>query len=218
MDDEELEPLFDYHRVQPYNAIILDDDSPDSSPVANAKKRKIDTSVDEEKQDNKDVIQVIDCEEKEEEDWLKLPPKISADTVKKRENSTIKEIRLKKQELASLAESAKHVLRDVEDSVKRDLSTSLQSSEGSVAEQQTKPCSERAKIIICIQDKDGSKQFRVFMDDKFERLFKLYADKAKLNLQNLIFRFDGDKISPTATPHSLGMEDDDIVEVHVKPS
>lgn len=71
--------------------------------------------------------------------------------------------RLKKQELAFLAESAKEVLRDVEDSVKRDLSTSLQSSEGSVAEQQTKPCSERAKIIICIQDKDGSKQFRVFM-------------------------------------------------------
>ncbi|XP_031099559.1 uncharacterized protein LOC116003776 [Ipomoea triloba] len=218
MDDEELEPLFDYHRVQPYNAIFLDDDSPDSSPVANAKKRKIDTSVDEEKQDNKDVIQVIDCEEKEEEDWLKLPTKISADTVKMRENSTIREIRLKKQELASLAESAKDVLRDVEDSVKRDLSTSLQSSEGSVAVQQTKPCSERAKIIICFQDKDGAKQFLVFMDDKFERLFKLYADKAKLNLQNLIFRFDGDRISPTETPHSLGMEDNDIVEVHVKPS
>lgn len=46
----------------------------------------------------------------------------------------------------------------------------------------------------------------------------MYADKVKLDIQNLVFRFDGDKISPTATPDGLGMEDDDIIEVHVKSS
>lgn len=46
----------------------------------------------------------------------------------------------------------------------------------------------------------------------------MYAEKAKLELQSLVFSFDGDKISPTATPDGLGMEDDDIIEVHVKSS
>lgn len=38
----------------------------------------------------------------------------------------------------------------------------------------------------------------------------------KLDLQNLVFSFDGDKISPTTTPGGLGMEDNDIVEVYFK--
>lgn len=45
----------------------------------------------------------------------------------------------------------------------------------------------------------------------------MFADKVKLELQNLVFCFDGDKINPNATPSSLGMEDDDIIEVHEKP-
>lgn len=53
-------------------------------------------------------------------------------------------------------------------------------------------------------------------DDKFERLFKLYAEKVQVKLDNLVFSFDGDKISTNATPDSLGLEDDDIIEVHVK--
>ena len=46
----------------------------------------------------------------------------------------------------------------------------------------------------------------------------MYADKVKLDIQNVVFCFDGDKISPAATPNGLGMEDDDIIEVHVKSS
>lgn len=46
----------------------------------------------------------------------------------------------------------------------------------------------------------------------------MYADKVKLGIQSLVFSFDGDKINPTATPDDLGMEDDDIIEVHVKKS
>ena len=46
----------------------------------------------------------------------------------------------------------------------------------------------------------------------------MYADKVKLDLQNLVFTFDGDKIGPTATPGSLGMDDEDMIEVHEKKS
>ncbi|XP_015067576.1 uncharacterized protein LOC107012289 isoform X2 [Solanum pennellii] len=218
--NEELEPLFDYRRVQPFNtpfnAVCLDDDTPDSSPVISKKRKMIDST----KKDKNEAVQIIDCEEKEE-DWLPPSPSISAHTSSLLEDSTIKEIRLKKKELASFAQSAKDELRDVEESVKRDLSASLHSLQDSVADIPSKPSktsTDRVKMVISIQDKDGMKQFRVYADDKFERLFKSFADKVKLELQNLVFCFDGDKINPNATPSSLGMEDDDIIEVHEKPS
>lgn len=53
-------------------------------------------------------------------------------------------------------------------------------------------------------------------DDKFERLFKMYAEKSKLNMEGLVFSFDGEKISPQATPKNLGMEDGDMIEVNAK--
>lgn len=70
--------------------------------------------------------------------------------------------RLKKKELASFAQSAKDGLRDVEESVKRDLSASLHSLQDSVAEMPSKPSTERAKMVISIQDKSGTKQFRIY--------------------------------------------------------
>ena len=44
----------------------------------------------------------------------------------------------------------------------------------------------------------------------------MYADKVNLDQQNLVFCFDGDKIGPEATPASLEMEDNDIIEAHTK--
>lgn len=55
-------------------------------------------------------------------------------------------------------------------------------------------------------------------DDKFERLFKMYADRTKLDVKRLVFSFDGDKVNPSQTPETLGMEENDIIEVHVKSS
>ena len=55
-----------------------------------------------------------------------------------------------------------------------------------------------------------------WQDEKFERLFKRYAVKAKLQIESLVFMFDGDKINLTATPDSLGMDDEDIIEVLAK--
>lgn len=219
--NEEFEPLFDYTRIQPTGVICLDDD--DETPVLGPKKRKISDAAEEKKEhdvSSKDV-KAIDCDGKEddEEDWLPPPPK-NLDNASRNldEDSTLKALRLKKQELASFAQSADEVVRAVEESVRKDLNASLQSSPESVAKKPVEPHHERAKLVIGIQDKDGLKHFRVYMDDKFERLFKLYADKTKLDVKNLVFCFDGDKINPAATPDSLEMEDNDIIEVHVKSS
>lgn len=220
---EELEPLFDYSRVQPLNFVCIDDDFSDSSPASSPKRRKTSGPAEESK---RNVVDVIDCEKKDEEDWLPPPPQVSGHSKKLvEEDSTIKEWRLKKQELLLFAQSAKDLLKDVEESAKRELRAiegsakrELNGAFGAVAKSQKAASSERPKIVITVQDKDGEKQFRIFRDDKFERLFKLYGDKVKLGIKGLIFSFDGVKVSPTESPDGLGMEDDDIIEVHVKSS
>uniref|UniRef100_A0A251RVR2 Putative rad60/SUMO-like domain, Ubiquitin-related domain protein n=1 Tax=Helianthus annuus TaxID=4232 RepID=A0A251RVR2_HELAN len=127
-------------------------------------------------------------------------------------------LKLKKQELLSFTESAKDIVQTIEETVKRDLNTSLNSEFESPVEKPSKPAVERPKIVISIQDKEGLKQFQTYKDDRFERLFKMYVDKVKNKAENLVFCFDGDKVGPTATPISLELEDDDIIEVHVKSS
>ncbi|KAG2700834.1 hypothetical protein I3760_06G016000 [Carya illinoinensis] len=210
---EEFEPLFDYSRVQPLNFVCLeDDDDADASPTFFPKRRKIsEPVVVEDVEENAKVLQIGDSDKKDDLDWLAPPPKVSRDIQKiVGEDSTITKLRLKKQELVSFAQSAEDLLRE--------LRNSRQSSLEPVSDEPSKPSCERVKIVISIQDKDGLKQFRIYMDDNFERLFKMYADRVKLNIQKLAFSFDGDKISPTATPDGLGMEDNDIIEVHVKSS
>jgi hypothetical protein len=56
----------------------------------------------------------------------------------------------------------------------------------------------------------------VLQDDKFKKFFKVYAKKAKLNLSDLTFVFDGDKIDPSSTPEDLDLLDDDMIEVSRK--
>ncbi|KAK3189376.1 hypothetical protein Dsin_028937 [Dipteronia sinensis] len=218
-ETEDLEPLFDYRRVQPHVIYLNDDKSPASTP----KRRKTSkTHVGKKVEGEKKEIAVVNCDE--EEDWLPPPPKVLVGVQNQLdEDSTIKEMRLKKQELLSVVNSsAEDVLREMDESAKRKSGSSLQASLetllAAVAEQPSKPPCERLKIVIQVQDKDGTKQFRMYMDDKLERLFKMYADKVKLDLQNLVFTFDGDKIGPTATPGSLGMDDEDMIEVHEKRS
>ncbi|KAM7270814.1 hypothetical protein ACFE04_030028 [Oxalis oulophora] len=219
---DDFEPLFDYHRVQPVHVVCLDDDDDSDSPVtAPAKRRKNSiTAIGKDDDDDFAITKVVKCIGKEaDDDWLPPPPKIlKGDLSKIGEDSTIKQLRLKKKELASsLAESADDVLQAVEDSVKRKMSkeNSLQATLDKAPEKPSKPICERASLVICFQGKDGTKQYRFCMDEKFERIFKVYAEKVKLDPQSLMFCFDGEKISPTTTPDKLGMEDEDIIEVHV---
>ncbi|GLU04691.1 hypothetical protein SLE2022_218270 [Rubroshorea leprosula] len=201
---DDLEPLFDYRRVQPRDLVSIDDDDSDTSPDPSPKRKKVSDAAVKTVDEEVEVIKVVDCEE----DWLPpppAPPKVSAGVQNKLgEDSTIKELRRKKEELVSLVSFGKDLFQEVEKRPEAE------------TEQLSNPHCERAKIVISIQDKDGIKQFRIYVDDKFERLFKMYADKVKLDVQSLVFSFDGDKIGPAATPNDLGMEDNDIIEVHLK--
>jgi hypothetical protein len=69
---------------------------------------------------------------------------------------------LKKKELASFAESAKELLKSVENSLETDNLNSLNTSKDDISEKTSKPY-ERAKILISVQDKEGTKQIRMFM-------------------------------------------------------
>ncbi|KAL4612376.1 hypothetical protein ACB092_08G194000 [Castanea dentata] len=198
-----------------------DDDDDTAFPALSPKRRRIAKPIAIERFEeifNTNVRQMADFGKNEELDWLSPPPKVSRNAQRTVvEDSTLKELRLKKKELESFAQSAEDVL-PVEESVELQLGSSMQSSLEAVADQPSKPTCERIKIVISIQDKDGAKQFRIYTDDKFERLFKMYADIVKLDIQNLVFSFDGDKINPASTPDGLGMEENDIIEVHVKSS
>ncbi|KAL5726583.1 hypothetical protein ACHQM5_009616 [Ranunculus cassubicifolius] len=219
-DDLEFEPLFDYHRVQPTFINSIDDDLSDTekaldvSPPKRFKKAGSDVCVDVK------PMKPIVCDDNDEEDWLPPPPKmLNGGRKSEQEDSTIKALRLKKQELASFAESAEDVLREVEESARKQVTSSLQASLGSEDEVKvSKPTDDRKKIVISIQDKEGPHKYRVYMEEKLERIFKVYADKVKVDLGKLVFSFDGDKISGAVTPEGLGMEDDDIIEVNTKKS
>ncbi|XP_010511804.1 PREDICTED: uncharacterized protein LOC104787848 [Camelina sativa] len=213
-EGEDLEPLFDYRRVQPANFVCIDDDDDDAS-VTPIPKRAKKTSQTVEKLD--DVVKVIEVTG--DEDWLIPPPKVIFDKNKESvEDSTIKALRTKKMELMSFTKTVADVMQEVEESAKREIEVSLNPPSEAAYEAPPGPTNDRAKIVITIQDKDGKKPYRVFADEKFEQVFKMYADKAKLNLQNLVFIFDGDKINPSTTPVELDMEDHDMIEVHIKKS
>ncbi|XP_074309554.1 uncharacterized protein LOC141644038 [Silene latifolia] len=223
--NEELEPLFDYHRVQPVNFITLEDDL-DSSPAYIPKRRKFSKDDgkkvydgDEDGKTDKPVV-CVDLDD-DEEDWLPPPPKNVAPVVRREEDSAIKELRMKKQELVSIVQSAENTLRAVDEAAKRSATISSDSGVEQTtlesADEPAKPAADRPKIVISIQDKSETKPCRIYADDKFEHLFKRYAAKLKIELEKLVFSFDGDKIDPESTPNSLGMEDDDQIEVNVKP-
>ncbi|KAL8531763.1 hypothetical protein ACS0TY_008383 [Phlomoides rotata] len=160
--DEEFEPLFDYTRIQPVDVICFDDDL-DETPVFCSKKQKLIDAADEKKaHDVKVDVKAIDLDD--EEDWLAPPPKILDNGYKAlKEDSTLIALRLKRQELASFAQSAEEVVRAVEESVRKDFNAASQSSPKSESILQLEPPRERTKLVISIQDKDGVRHFRVFM-------------------------------------------------------
>ncbi|MQM04614.1 hypothetical protein Taro_037416, partial [Colocasia esculenta] len=216
---EELEPLFDYSRVQPACFIVLDDDDGADSPAPKRKKCSDASGKDRKVEDEVVSLDGDKGHGDEEEDWLPPPPPdVFADSsAELAKDKTIQELRLKKQELASFTRSAEDVMRTVIESAKREIGSRVKSDDlEAEVKEAVKPKVDRPKILISIQDKDGHKEFRVFKDDKFERIFKMYANRINCNLESLVFCFDGDKVSPSATPGSLGMEDDDIIEVHFK--
>ncbi|XP_048563648.1 NFATC2-interacting protein isoform X2 [Triticum urartu] len=124
--------------------------------------------------------------------------------------------RLKKQEVEKLSDDA---FEKVVETVKKDMAAK-KPPEPIVLDDPTESETKKSKEKICImvQEKDGRQQFRVCKDEKFDKLFKAYAKKVQVSPSDLTFVFDGDKINPASTPQDLDLEDEDMIEVHHKPT
>ncbi|KAK9123340.1 hypothetical protein Sjap_012942 [Stephania japonica] len=89
------------------------------------------------------VVNAMDCDGgEEEEDWLKPPPKCPGVVAQKLEvenNSTLKELRLKRQELEQFAKSAQVLLRTVEESTQKVATSVVQSASELEAMKTSKP-------------------------------------------------------------------------------
>ncbi|PKU72240.1 uncharacterized protein LOC110098801 isoform X1 [Dendrobium catenatum] len=217
--EEEFAPLFDYSGVHSAGLHSLSDDDLDDSPVVSNGSRK--------RKDCKEVVNMLDEEgedgdekkkKEEDEDWMPPPPKMRCISSAVFEDNTLKALRSTKEELASLAEAAKDLLNSASEFGNSDVCI-LENSAEDTKEDKCFAKVERERIVISIlDDKGGQQQFRLFVDDKFERLFKTYAEKVKVKPESLVFSFDGERVSPTATPAGLGLEKDDIIEVNVLSS
>jgi len=150
-------------------------------------------------------------------DWLLPPPPKAAFKPSAEEDNALRELRLKRQELAKWVESVHDILQDL-DATARSEVVSKEQPEQIIIDDEPEPQVEkvREKIVISIQDKNTRQQFRVFKDEKFDKLLKVYAKKAKLNPSDLAFVFDGEKVNLSSTPEDLDLEDDDMIEVRHK--
>ncbi|CAD6230925.1 unnamed protein product [Miscanthus lutarioriparius] len=218
---EDLEPLFDYKRVQPRMTFSFDDSDLEAAdifkhcnkrPKVHATTEKEESKPDEEAAAPKVVVL-------DEEDWLQPPPPKAAFRAPAEEDSTFRELRLKKQEWAKFAESAQDILQKMDAITNKEVGPK-EPPEQIILDEESEPPVQKAreKIVISIQDKDGHQQMRVYKDEKFDKLLKVYAKKTKLNPSDLYFVFDGEKINPSSTPQDLDLEDEDMIEVRRKRS
>ncbi|RLN22401.1 uncharacterized protein C2845_PM07G15220 [Panicum miliaceum] len=214
---EELEPLFDYKRLQPTINFHFDDSDLEKADIFKHcnKRPRVDAAATEEGKPDEKVAttKVVDVEE---EDWL-LPPPPKAAFKPSAEDSALRELRLQRRELAKLTESAHDILQDLDATAKTEV-VSKEQPEQIIIDDESEPQVEKAreKIVISIQDKNAQQQIRVYKDEKFDKLLKVYAKKAKLNPSDLVFVFDGEKVNLSSTPEDLDLEDDDMLEVRHK--
>lgn len=70
------------------------------------------------------------------------------------------------------------------------------------------------KLSIRVVDQNGGEVFFKIRDTlPLSRLMKAYAERKGLGLTSIRFLFDGTRVNDDATPKSLGMENDDVIDV-----
>ncbi|KAI6203784.1 hypothetical protein M3Y94_00596400 [Aphelenchoides besseyi] len=72
---------------------------------------------------------------------------------------------------------------------------------------------EYIKLKVVGQDANEV-HFRVKYGTSMGKLKKSYAERTGVAIGSLRFLFDGRRINDEDTPKSLGMEDDDVIEVY----
>ncbi|XP_067931654.1 small ubiquitin-related modifier 1-B-like [Watersipora subatra] len=78
----------------------------------------------------------------------------------------------------------------------------------------SKETTEYITLKVVGQDQGSEIHFKVKMTTPMSKLKKTYSQKQGLPVGSLRFFFDGRRIDDEETPSSLGMEDDDCIEVY----
>ncbi|KAI8029958.1 DEAD-box ATP-dependent RNA helicase 51 [Camellia lanceoleosa] len=150
------------------------DDGSDSSLAFSPKRRKLSYTIVEKVDKNEKFIKVVDCEDKEDDDWLPPSPKVSADTLKLDEDSTIKELRLEKcpklmgfhnfgvEDLARLSFQTTPVYIDVDDGWKKVTNEGLQQGYCVV------PSAKRFILLYSFLKRNLSKKVMIYSFDFYK--------------------------------------------------
>ncbi|XP_060859950.1 small ubiquitin-related modifier-like [Metopolophium dirhodum] len=70
------------------------------------------------------------------------------------------------------------------------------------------------RIRVITSDRSNEVHFRLKLYVSMSRMKRAYAQKLGQNADELRFVFDGHRITDFDTPKSLGMVDDDVVEIY----
>ncbi|XP_003244725.1 small ubiquitin-related modifier-like [Acyrthosiphon pisum] len=73
---------------------------------------------------------------------------------------------------------------------------------------------QHIRIRVITSDMTNEVHFRLRKEVPMIRMKRAYAEKLGHNLNELRYVFDGRRITDTDTPKSLGMVNDDVVEIY----
>ena len=80
---------------------------------------------------------------------------------------------------------------------------------------QTTEATKTEYIKLKVVDQDANEiQFRVKMTTAMGKLKKSFSERVGMPIKSLRFFFDGKRINDEETPKSLGMEQDDVIDVY----
>jgi len=79
---------------------------------------------------------------------------------------------------------------------------------------QTSVQQEYIKLRVITSDMTNEVHFRVRMETNLGRMKRSYCNKMNFEVDQLRFMFDGHRICDNDTPKSLGMMNDDVIEIY----
>lgn len=92
--------------------------------------------------------------------------------------------------------------------------SSANDNAGAVEVAEDKPAEEYIRLRVITSDMTNEVHFRVKSATALGRLKRSYCSKLGFQLGELRFVFDGHRITDDDTPKTLGMIDDDVIEIY----
>jgi hypothetical protein len=217
--DVKYDPLFDYTMIRP--VINHDDDDDDDLQIMSHTPRQgstpgrsltiTDSNVGKEnRMEGAQTVKIVD-----DNDWLEAPLSKPGCQRVLLADPTLLKLRQQKQELENILQAS---ARNMEEASRLEAQVTETASPQPLHDRSEEAPNKRQKILLKLQGESGETTgVRICVDDKLEKAFTHYAKNVgKRPLTDFVFRFDGQQLDANSSPKDLDLEDEDIVEVHVK--